>query len=147
MSSRCAVAVHALTLLARNGGEQLLASAEIAESLESNPVVVRRVLGRLRDASLVFSVEGSGGGWRLARSPHGITLCDAYRAVEEGPMLSLHAHPPSSSCVVGRNIQGLLEAEFTAAEHAATERLAQTTIADMLGWVLARDLREAAPED
>ncbi|WP_393915953.1 Rrf2 family transcriptional regulator [Halostreptopolyspora alba] len=145
MSSRCAVAVHALTLLARDGGGQLLTSAEIAESLDSNPVVVRRVLGRLRDASLVLSSEGSGGGWRLAHSPQAVTLRDAYCAVEEGPVLSLHAHPPSTSCVVGRNVQGVLEEEFTAAEWAMRERLGRTTIADVLSRVLAGD-RQSTPQ-
>jgi Rrf2 family protein len=140
LSSRCAVAIHALTMLARwEREEHLLSSAEIAESLESNPVMVRRILGALRDARLVSSVEGRGGGWRLARPADEITLLDTYVAVEAGPVLSLYAHPPSQSCVVGRNMQSLLEVEFAEAERAMADRLRERTIACMLRGVLQRD--------
>ncbi|QVQ51238.1 Rrf2 family transcriptional regulator [Spiractinospora alimapuensis] len=139
ISSQCAVAIHALTYIARWEGDRLSSSAEIAESLESNPVLVRRVLGRLRGASLVRSTEGRGGGWRLSRAADRITLDDVYAAVELGPLLALHAHPPNSQCVIGRHIQSILEEEFTEAEAAMRARLRETTIADMLGYVVSRE--------
>ncbi|MFB9660183.1 Rrf2 family transcriptional regulator [Glycomyces mayteni] len=138
MSSRSAVAIHALTMLAR-WSERTLTSAEIADSLESNPVLVRRVLGSLREAGLVGSTEGRGGGWNLERSPRDISLYDAYAAVEAGPVLVGHAHPPSRECEVGRNIQALLETEFREAEQAMEERLGRTTIADLVRQVMARE--------
>ncbi|WP_344238992.1 Rrf2 family transcriptional regulator [Kribbella hippodromi] len=138
VSSRSAVAIHALTMLAR-WSERTLTSGDIADSLESNPVLVRRILGTLRDAGLVQSTEGRGGGWTLARAPRTITLYDAYAAVETGPVLTGHAHPPSAECEVGRNIQALLEAEFRAAEEALDERLRRTTIAHLVRQVLAKE--------
>lgn len=138
ISSRSAVAIHALTLLAR-WGERSQSSAEIAESLESNPVLVRRTLGNLREAGLVSSTEGRGGGWSLARDPRQITLYHVYNAVETGPVLSRLAHPPSEDCEVGRHIQALLETEFSEAEQAMEERLGRTSIAHLLGQVLARE--------
>jgi Rrf2 family protein len=144
LSSRSAVAIHALTMLAR-WGDHSLTSAEIADSLASNPVLVRRILGSLRDAGLVWSTEGRGGGWSLARAPREITLYDAFIAVEAGPILSRHAHPPSDVCEVGRNMQALLEAEFGDAERAMEERLGRTTIADLLRQVLAIERELAAP--
>ncbi|MFE2673994.1 Rrf2 family transcriptional regulator [Streptomyces hygroscopicus] len=145
LSSRSAVAIHALTMLAR-WGDRSLTSAEIADSLASNPVLVRRILGSLRNAGLVWSTEGRGGGWSLARAPRDITLYDAYAAVEEGRILSRHAHPPSEACEVGRNISALLEVEFRDAERAMEERLGRTTIAHLLRRVLANE-REPAPVD
>ncbi|NIH83845.1 Rrf2 family transcriptional regulator [Amycolatopsis granulosa] len=136
LSSRSAVAIHALTMLAR-WDDRSLTSAEIADSLASNPVLVRRILGSLRDAGLVWSTEGRGGGWSLARAPREITLHDAYAAVEEGRILSRHAHPPSDACEVGRNISAVLEVEFRDAERAMEERLGRTTIADLLRRMLA----------
>lgn len=136
LSSRSAVAIHALAMLAnRRGGS--LTSAEIADSLGSNPVLVRRVLGRLRDAGLVRSTEGRGGGWSLARAPRDITLYDAYTAVEEGQIFSRHTHPPSSACEVGRTIGVLLDDEFRSAERALEEQLGRTTIAGLLQRILA----------
>ncbi|MCO8308058.1 Rrf2 family transcriptional regulator [Streptomyces sp. RKCA744] len=143
LSSRSAVAIHALTMLAR-WSDRSLTSAEIADSLASNPVLVRRILGSLRNAGLVWSTEGRGGGWSLARAPRDITLYDAYAAVEEGRILSRHAHPPSDACEVGRNISALLEVEFRDAERAMEERLGRTTIAHLLRRVLANE-REPAP--
>ncbi|BAU81647.1 hypothetical protein SLA_0693 [Streptomyces laurentii] len=134
VSSRSAVAIHALTMLGRWHGHSLT-SAEIAESLASNPVLVRRILGSLRDAGLVSSTEGRNGGWSLSRPAREITLNDAYTAVETGPVLSRHPHPPSAACEVGRHMQRLLEVEFREAEQAMKERLNRTTIAFLVGQI------------
>ncbi|WP_410650261.1 RrF2 family transcriptional regulator [Amycolatopsis sp. cmx-4-54] len=144
LSSRSAAAIHALTMLAR--WDDSLTSAEIADSLASNPVLVRRILGSLRDAGLVRSTEGRGGGWTLARPPEEITLYDAYTAVEQGPILTRHAHPPSTTCDVGRHMRALLDAEFREAEQAMEERLGRTTIAHLVQQVLAKG-RELAREE
>lgn len=144
LSSRSAVAIHALTLLAR-WSERMLTSAEIADSLTSNPVLVRRILGSLRDAGLVWATEGRNGGWTLARAPSEITLHNVYAAVEEGPILSRHPHPPSADCEVGRNIQALLEVEFRDAERALEERLGRTTIAHLRQQVLSIEHELALP--
>ncbi|MGW1682768.1 RrF2 family transcriptional regulator [Saccharopolyspora sp. NPDC002376] len=144
LSSRSAVAIHALTMLAR-WSDKSLTSAEIADSLASNPVLVRRILGSLRDADLVQSTEGRGGGWILARTAREITLHDAYTAVEAGPVLSRLPHPPSDACEVGRNMQALLEAEFQDAERAMKERLSRTTIADLVQQVLAIERKIGRP--
>ncbi|WP_232534840.1 Rrf2 family transcriptional regulator [Nocardia terpenica] len=144
LSSRSAVAIHALTMLAR-WDPRSLTSTEIAESLSSNPVLLRRILGSLRDADLVSATEGRAGGWSLMRAPHAITLYDAYAAVEEGPVLSRHPHPPSDACEVGRNMQHLLEVEFGEAEQAMNERLSRTTIAHLVQQVLAIERRLTQP--
>ncbi|GAA3197688.1 MULTISPECIES: Rrf2 family transcriptional regulator [Streptomyces] len=146
VSSRSAVAIHALTMLGR--WNRSLTSAEMAESLASNPVLVRRILGSLRDAGLVSSSEGRNGGWTLARPAREITLYDAYAAVEAGPVLSRYPHPPSNGCEVGRHMQRLLDVEFREAERAMEERLGRTTIAFLVGQVLAceRERDRRAPE-
>lgn len=132
------MAIHALTMLGRRE-DRARTSAEVADSLASNPVLVRRILGSLRDAGLVRSTEGRLGGWRVARSPREITLRDAYAAVEEGPILSRHPHPPNQACEVGRHMQAVLEHEFREAERAMEERLGRTTIADLVQQTIARE--------
>ncbi|RSN64072.1 RrF2 family transcriptional regulator [Actinomadura sp. WAC 06369] len=145
VSSRTAVAIHALTFLARWEDDGLQSSNKIAESLESNPVLVRRILGSLRAKGMVDSVEGSGGGWRLARPAEDISLHDAYAAVEsDEALLPVHAHPPSRNCMVGRHMQALLEEEFAAAQRALEERLSRTSVAEMLDRVIGRE-RTAVP--
>ncbi|WP_314173181.1 Rrf2 family transcriptional regulator [Streptomyces winkii] len=140
VSSRTAVAVHALTFLARWEQDGLQSSAKIAESLDSNPALVRRILGLLRDNGLVAAVEGSGGGWRLAKPAAEVSLYDVYAAAEDGAsVLPVHAHPPNQSCVIGRHMQSVLEVEFAAAQDAMEDRLARTSIADMLRHMHQRE--------
>lgn len=136
-SSRLAVAVHILTLLTQHG-EEPVTSEYIAGSVNTNPVVIRRVLGALREARLVTSQGGNGGGWRLAGDPRSITLRDVYRAVEDEALFALHHRPPNLRCPVGRHIQHALTGHFAAAARAMEQELARTTIADMLREVEAR---------
>ncbi|MFI5782792.1 RrF2 family transcriptional regulator [Nocardia sp. NPDC051570] len=136
LSSRSAAAIHALTMLAR--WDRSLTSAEIADSMMSNPVLVRRILSNLREAGLVQSTEGRSGGWTLARPPYKITLYAAYAAVEQGTVLPRHAHPANETCEVGRHMHALLDAEFQAAERALEERLGRTTIAHLVQQVLTK---------
>lgn len=136
-SSRFAVATHILTLLALNGQESATSEA-IAHSVNTNPVVIRRTMASLREAGLVISQPGTGGGWRLVGTPEAITLCAVYRAVETDDLLALPPKLPNASCPVGRTICSTLGGVFHDAETAMTERLARVTIADVL--------RDAVPQ-
>ena len=137
-SSRFAVAIHVLTLLTQDP-DAPATSEYIASSVNTNPVVIRRVLGGLRRAGLVRSQGGAGGGWRLAREAETITLRDVYRAVEEEdePVFPLHHRPPNPSCPVGRHIQRALAVHFAAATRAMEDELARRTVADVLREVRA----------
>lgn len=137
-NSRFTVAVHTLTLLAQSRGEPVT-SELIASSVNTNPVVIRRVLGALREGHLVTSQGGNGGGWKLAQCAEKITLQDIYRAVEEEdePIFPLHHRSPNAHCTVGRHIQQALNGHFDAAKRALEEELARVSVADILGEVLA----------
>jgi len=137
VNSRFTVAIHVLTLLASSEGEPLT-SEYMAGSVNTNPVVIRRVLGRLRDANLVRSHPGPGGGWHLARPARGITLRDVYRAVEDGGVFAMHASEPNPRCPVGASIQQILGGRFDDAQHALEARLQRTRISDLLGEVRTR---------
>lgn len=138
-NSRPAVGVHCLIYLAQAAPE-VRSSAQIAESLASNPVLVRRILGRLRTHGLVWSVEGAGGGWQLSRPAEEITLGDVHRAMADGaPLIPTHARTPSSACVIGRNLPTILAAEFESAQRALEDRLDGTSIADLLTAVTRAD--------
>ena len=130
-SSRFAFANHVLVLLALAPDEPLT-SEMMAGSVNTNPVVIRRILGKLRAASIVVSQRGSGGGWRLTRAPQAISLCDVYHAVEAEPLFGLHHRVPNDQCPVGRNIQGVLVEVFRDAQRAMEQRLAYITLADVL---------------
>ncbi len=63
-------------------GEEPLKSEQVAESVNTNPVVIRRMLMELAEAGLVVSQTGSLGGSRLANDPAKTTLLDVYQALE-----------------------------------------------------------------
>ena len=130
-SSRFAVAVHALTLMAW-ADEESLKSEQVAESVNTNPVVIRRMLCELAESNLVVSQTGAFGGSRLAREPEKITLLDIYRAVESPGVFSLHRHPPSRRCPVGVNIGTVLNNVLGEVDSAVEQVLSNITIRDMV---------------
>lgn len=130
-SSRFTTAIHILTLLAYEN-EQAVTSDYIAGSVNTNPVVIRRLLRALADAGLVTSVSGASGGSRLARRPEEITLLDVYSAVEDEQLFGQHAQQPNVKCPVGNRIVGLLAPRFDEATRALMQSLGRTTIASLL---------------
>lgn len=141
INSRFTVAVHLLALMSA-GPERCsgraITSEMAAESVNTNPVVVRRILGALRKAGLVSSHPGPTGGWLLVLEPEEITLCDVFRAVQDESLFSMHHRPPSSHCMIGRNIQDTLEGYFGEAQRAMQEKLAERTIANVVADVRTR---------
>ncbi|MEV4905719.1 Rrf2 family transcriptional regulator [Streptomyces albidoflavus] len=134
-NSRMSLAVHVLTWLAfdrRGTPKENATSQQIATSVNTNPVVIRRCLGQLRDAGLVTVSHGRNGGWQLARSAASITLRDVYRAIPDEPLFGMHASDPDAACYVGYGIQPVLTGVYDRATKALTDSFAQTTVADVL---------------
>ncbi|HEX5084210.1 MAG TPA: Rrf2 family transcriptional regulator [Blastocatellia bacterium] len=126
-SSRFAVAVHILAMMAASEDEPIK-SDQIAGSVNTNPVVIRRILCSLSRAELVISQTGAAGGSRLARKPGQISLLDVYRAVEEGGVFALHRQSPSRHCFVGGAIESVLKDVLDEVNLAVERTLAKTTI-------------------
>ena len=130
-NSRFAVAVHVLSLMAWSG-EEPLKSEQVAESVNTNPVVIRRILLELAEAKLVVSQTGSLGGSRLANDPAKTTLLDVYQALECGGVFSMHRQPPSQDCPVGVNIETVLGDVFLEVDSAVEQVLGKITINDVV---------------
>lgn len=139
-NSRLTVAVHALCwlALAERHGHTGLTSDQIAASLDSNPAAVRRALGPLRDAGLVATDVGPGGGWSLGAPATGITLADVYAVVEPGAVLALHPHQPRQDCPVGYGIAPVLDGIYERVAQAVAGELSRHTIGDVLDTLLQR---------
>ena len=131
-NQRFAISIHALTLLAANSTP--LTSEMIADSVDTNPVVIRRTMASLREHGLVESKSGAHGGWRLLREPNQIVLCDIYRSLDEGGVLSIHSHP-NKYCPIGKNIKSVLQNVFYKAQTEMENSLGNHTVADILADV------------
>ncbi len=111
--------------------EKLLPSQEIAESVDTNPVVIRRLMADLRKAGIVGSVAGKQGGFYLSKSPGQITLWDLYQAVNDRDLF--HRPKPNPECPVSSNLMQLVKEPFMAAELSMKPALEKVTIADLNG--------------
>jgi Rrf2 family protein len=132
ISSRFTVAVHILSLVAIERNE-LCTSEWIAESVNTNPVVIRRVIGKLRDAELVQVRRGVGGA-TLQKPLEEITLLDVYRAVDvvdEGELFQMH-DKPNPNCPVGANIEAVLELILLRAQEAMESVLHEITMEELV---------------
>lgn len=129
-NSRYAVSVHILAYLTYRQGTPV-PSAEIASSVDTNPVVIRRLLGSLLKARLVTAQKGAAGGFALAKSPEKISLRDIYRAVDPDPDCGLRNFTPNHACPVGAKISAILASAFAKAQSAMEAELARTSIADV----------------
>jgi Rrf2 family protein len=128
------VAVHVLTLLAHEEG-QALTSDYIAGSVNTNPVVIRRILSLLAQAGLVSTTEGAGGGTTLAQPAETITLGTVYRAVEPGDLFGATRNDPNPLCPVGRCVQTVLTNYLEQFETALENQMDKVTVADVLKGV------------
>jgi DNA-binding IscR family transcriptional regulator len=130
VATRFAVALHILVLIARDTSDEAT-SARMAQSIGTNPVVVRRIAGNLARAGLI-SVQRGPGGARLARPAAEITLGDVWRAIHPEREKLIRVHPRTNpQDPVGRAMPGLLRTRFDAAERSLLDNLACTTVSDL----------------
>jgi len=139
MSRNCrfAVAVHVAALLAMKDGAPAT-SEWLAGSVNTNPVVVRRILSSLSKAGLVHSQRGVAGGSILARPAAAISLLELYRVVDDDEGTATHHQPPNPACPVGANIVSVLVGIIDRAEGAKERELAKTSVADVVAAIAAR---------
>ncbi|KGP85014.1 Rrf2 family transcriptional regulator [Paenibacillus sp. UMB7766-LJ446] len=134
ISSRFSIAVHTLSLIAVVPNE--CTGDFIAQSVNTNPVIIRRIMSKLKQARLIEVRPGVGGA-SLLKDPADITLLDVYRAlevVEDGALFNFHKHP-NPNCPVGSMIEQTLRAELIEAQTAMEQRLNRVTIQQMMDQV------------
>jgi DNA-binding IscR family transcriptional regulator len=138
-NSRLTTAIHALCWLELSArrGEDALTSERVAASLASNPALVRRSLGPLRDAGLVRTGRGPGAGWSLARPAERIRLDEVYDALGDDAAFALHPHQPNQECPVGFGIRPVLSDVYADADAALRRSLRRRTVADVLDQLLS----------
>ncbi|NNE35463.1 MAG: Rrf2 family transcriptional regulator [Rhodothermales bacterium] len=137
-SSRFSVATHVLTMLSLRSQvcDSPTKSDRIATSVDTNAVVIRRIMGKLRNAGLVEAKTGPNGGFLLGRKPEEITLFDIYAAVEETEKIfHLHYGCPMQSCPVGGNMTDILTEVFEDAQTALKDVLEKKTLAQVTNEV------------
>ncbi|APR76907.1 Rrf2 family transcriptional regulator, group III [Minicystis rosea] len=135
-NSRFAVATHLLAGLAfaerGDAKGEPVSSETLAESVNTSAIVVRRLLGTLRDAGLVQGHLGRRGGASLARRPEEITLLDIYRAVDDPNVFAFSKNAPNEACPVGCRMNELLAPVFDGVQKAIEVELGRIHLSDLL---------------
>lgn len=130
-NTRFSVAVHIMAALAFTPDEQKT-SDQLAQSVNTNPVVVRRILSRLVKAGLIRSHTGKTGGCQLARPAGKITLHDVYAAIESDSFFAVHQHNENKHCPVSCSIKQIMGELQATANQAIGESMRKIRLADLM---------------
>jgi DNA-binding IscR family transcriptional regulator len=132
ISSRFSVGIHILSLIEFNK-EGISSSDFLASSVNTNPAVIRKLMGMLKKAGLVEVHPGIAGA-KLAKKMSEITLLDVYKAVnvvQDNELFGMHENP-NPDCPVGRHIQNTIEPIFSAAQLAMEKVLGNVLLEDVI---------------
>lgn len=122
--------LHVLLHMAQRSGPAT--SEMLAKALDTNPVVIRRIMAGLRDQGYVRSQKGHGGGWTLACNLSEVTLRDIYTALGSPPLLAMGNRTKTPGCLVEQAVNTALNQTLHDAEVLLLSRLGEVTLA-MLG--------------
>lgn len=145
--SRLSGVLHVLLHMAQQPGP--FTSETLAKAMDTNPVVIRRIMAGLRDLGYVRSEKGHGGGWTLACDLSKVTLRNVYTALGNPPLLAMGSRTEAPGCLVEQAVNAALDRTFQDAEALLLSRLGAVTLA-MLGDDLrkrlgARKVRDISP--
>lgn len=125
--SRLSGVLHVLLHMAEHGGP--VTSEVLAKAMETNPVVIRRIMAGLRDHEYVRSEKGHGGGWTLACDLSRITLLDIYNAIGSPSPIAMGNRMEAPGCLVEQAVNAVLGQAFQDAEALLLSRLGEVTLA------------------
>lgn len=134
VSTRFSDSIHILAFL-EIYKQSKLSSELISSSIETSPVVVRRLMSTLREAGLIDTKKGTAEP-KLSKDPEKITLLDVYLAVESGKELFALDTNTNPDCIVGGNIQKVLGSYYKKAEMAALRELNKVSLEDIIETIL-----------
>ncbi|HYI16098.1 MAG TPA: Rrf2 family transcriptional regulator [Thermomicrobiales bacterium] len=128
--SKLYVALHILAHL-DTAGSRPIVSEVIAAHLQTNPVVIRRSLAGLREAGIVASLKGHGGGWTLARPAAEISLGAVCKVVGQQGELMPRIEPDPEGCQIDAAVRRALDGFYAEADALLMSRLDAVTLADL----------------
>ncbi|WP_146512706.1 Rrf2 family transcriptional regulator [Thalassoglobus neptunius] len=111
--------------------EEPVTSEDLSKMMDTNPVVVRRLMAGLREQGYVRSEKGHGGGWTVACNLTKVTLLDIYKAVGSPSLLAIGNRTESPGCLVEQSVNAALGKAFDDAEQRLLRRLGEVTLASL----------------
>jgi len=124
-------------LLHMDAHDAPMTSEVLAGAMQTNPVVIRRIMAGLREAGYVRSEKGHGGGWSIACDLRAVTLRDIHEALGGPSLLAIGNRTEAPGCLVEQAVNAALTQAFNEAEALLLKRLGGVTLA-----ALARDFKK-----
>lgn len=145
--SRLSGILHVLLHMAEHEGP--VTSEVLAKAMQTNAVVIRRIMAGLREQGYVRSEKGHGGGWTIACDLTAITLRDIYDAIGCPSLLAIGNRTEAPGCLVEQAVNAALDGACRDAEALLLSRLGNVTLAMLSADFHARFARrsEAAPKE
>ncbi len=128
-NTQFSIAVHILVGIAKH---EHVNTTQLAQSVNTNPIFIKRIVGKLAKSGLLLSSRGRNGGNCLAREASDISLLDVYRAVNAPNLFAIHQYETVASCSISSNIQQTLACVRDSLQNEIELRLNQLSIKDML---------------
>lgn len=132
ISSRFTIALHIFTCVEIFKNDYKITSDFLAGSINTNPVIIRKILTQLKNAGLITVARGTGG-ISPTRALKDISFYDVYQAiepVENGDLFNFHSSP-NPQCPVGKNIHRLLDDKLKAIQLAMENEMKKYTLDDL----------------
>ncbi|PZQ48772.1 MAG: transcriptional regulator [Rhodovulum sulfidophilum] len=142
--SRLSSVLHALLHMAEHDGP--MTSEALGRCLGTNPVVVRRTMGLLRQAGLVAAERGHAGGWRISADLSAVSLRRLHEALGEPAIFAIGNRNETPECLVEQSVNAALEGAFAEAEALLMDRFAEVTLADLAEAFARRRAERRAKE-
>jgi Rrf2 family protein len=123
-----------MTALAHAEGE-LMNSEALAQSIQTNPTVVRRLVSKLVSVGLIQSFKGKSGGIKLAKKPCDISLSEIYSAIEHSAPFSAPKKKPMKACAVSCSMGKIFGKLFSEIEGAQLKYLNAISLEEIVNQI------------
>ncbi len=129
-NSRSSVALHALAHLVKR--QESITSEELGKCLNTNPVVIRRVLGELKKNGIVASEKGHGGGWVVTKDPKQISFSDVFNALGEKLVPDAPQPDKDEQCLIMKTLTLVMNDFLSDAEILIDKKLKKISLDDIV---------------
>lgn len=122
--------VHIISYIAIFQNTDRLSSKDIAESVQTNPTNVRKIMGNLRNAGLIKTTNGRAQP-AVAKDVNEISFYDIYQSLDNKELFQVDTNT-EPKCVVGGNIQEILQDDYALLQTTVEEKMKQISLGTVL---------------
>lgn len=129
--------MHALVYLGHT--KKVLNSEELAQNVCTNPVLIRKVMSRLKKAGIVNTKGGNNGGYFLTADTETLTLREIAEAIDAHFVGSpWKSGDMNKACLISSGMGSLMEELCARLDGLCRESLRDMTVADIDRKLLSR---------